>query len=123
AGMAIRRASKAQLRALFTPEQQRKFDATSGEDSGVRAEVESLVRTSPAIAARLGSLTRVSPTGATTTTSLINEQVLALKGSSTFLLRGSSGAETVKVFWEKSPPSAPARIVRLETAQGESFGP
>ncbi len=89
-GMAIRQAAKAQLRALLTPEQQRKFDANPGgaEDLEVRAYVVSFLESSPIIAARVGVVTRVSSVGLYSVV-VSTDRDLSLKGTYSYEVVGS----------------------------------
>jgi hypothetical protein len=121
-GAAIRQAAKAQVRALLTPEQQQKFDANpnGAENLEERAFVNSFLKSSPAIAARLGPITRLTPVERIVTTSDVSEQIYAKAGSYLYRVQGSTGTETLNVYWEKTSPSAP---VKIESSTGETIPP
>jgi RNA polymerase sigma factor (sigma-70 family) len=124
-GIAIRKAAQAQVRALLTLEQQQKFDANpnGAEDLAERAFVGSFLKTSPAIAARLGTITRLTLAGSTVTTATTDERIQAKAGNYSYRVQGSAGAETLKVYWEKASPSAPFKIVKIEGRAGETIRP
>ncbi len=124
-GAAIRQATQAHIRALLTPEQQQKFDANpnGAEDLEERAFVGSFLKTSPAITARLGTITRLTLAGSTVTTATTDEQIQAKAGSYSYRMQGSAGAETFKVYWEKAAPSAPIKIVKIEGNGGKIIQP
>jgi len=123
-GAAIRQATKAQIRALLTLEQQQKFDANpnGAEDLEERAFVGSFLKTSPVIAARLGAITRVTPAGSTVTIATTDEQIQAKAGNYVYRVQGSAGTETLKVYWVKRPPES-FKIVKIEGGAGETIQP
>ena len=123
-GKAIRQAAQAQVRALLTPAQQQKFDANpnGAEDLAERAFVGSFLKTSPAIAARLGAITQLTLAGSAVTIATTDEQLQFRTGSYSYRVQGSAGAETLKVYWEKAP-SAPVKIVKIEGRAGETIQP
>ena len=124
-GAAIRQATKAQIRALLTPEQQQKFDANpnGAENLAERAFVSSFLKSSPGIAARLGTITRLTPVERIVTTANVSEQAQAKAGSYLYRVQGSTGTETLNVYWEKTSPSAPVKIVKIESSTGETIQP
>jgi hypothetical protein len=125
-GAPIWKAAKAEVRALLTPEQQQKFDANpnGAEDMEERAFVISFLKTAPAIAARVGAVTRVMPADSSVTTTFgINEQVQTMTGKYVYKVQGSAGTETFKVSWEKPSPSEPIKIAKIEGSAGETFQP
>ena len=124
-GAAIRQAAKAQVRALLTPEQQQKFDTNpnGAEDMEEQTFVSSFLKNSPAIAARVGTVTRVTPGGSSYTTYDVDQPTQSMKGNYVYKVQGSAGDETFKVYWEKSSPSAPIKIVKIEGSAGETIQP
>jgi RNA polymerase sigma factor (sigma-70 family) len=123
-GTAIRQTTNAQIRALLTPEQRQKFDANpnGAEDLEERALVGSFLKTSPVIAARLGTITRVTPAGSTVTFATNDELILAKAGNYVYRVQGTAGVETLKVYWVKRPPEA-FKIVKIEGRAGETIQP
>ena len=120
----IRQNARAHTRALLTPEQQRKFDANpnGAEALKEKAFVGSFLKSSPVIAARLGTITRVTPGGSTVTFATNDDQIQAKAGNYVYREQGSAGAETLKVYWVKRP-SAPVKIVKIESRAGETIQP
>jgi hypothetical protein len=119
-GHDIRQAAKAQVRALLTPEQQSKLDANPNglEDLEERAYVEKFLRSSPAVAARVGVVTRLSVSQSSTTS---RAGAPISSGSLGYRIVGSTGTEMLKVYWERPLPTAPIAIVRLETSDGTAI--
>lgn len=122
-GALIRRATRAQIRALLTPEQRQKFDANpnGAEDLEQRANAVAFIKTSPAIAARFGPITHVSLAHATLRTAVADEQVQAMHGSHTFRVQGPGGADAITVYWRKRSSDAASEIIRAETKSGETI--
>lgn len=121
-GRVIRQAAKAQVRALLTPEQQQKFDANPNglEDLEERAFVRNYLMTSANVAARVGTVTRLSLVESSTTS--INEARIS-SGYLSFKVEGSGRTETLKVFWERPTAADPIKIVKLTGADGEAIRP
>jgi hypothetical protein len=123
-GASIREAASAQVRALLTPEQQQKFDAnpTGIEDLEERAYVVNFLRSSQDIAARVGTVTRVSSVGLPSAIES-NDQDLSLKGTYTYEVIGSMRSETFKIYWERASPTAQVQIVEVKDGDGETIQP
>jgi hypothetical protein len=121
-GREIRQAAKAQVRALLTPEQQQKFDANPNglEDLEERAFVRNYLMTSANVAARVGTVTRLSLVESSTT--LINEARIS-SGYLSFKVEGSGRTEILKVSWERPTAADPIKIVKLTGADGEAIQP
>ena len=124
-GAEIHRAAAAQARALLTPEQQRKYDDNPGgvEDLEERAFVIAYIKSSPAIAARLGSVTAVSHGTGSFFKSTVDGQIQAMKGSYAFYVRGSIRADAVSVDWVKASVTAPITVVKIVAGAGDVIGP
>ncbi len=121
-GREIRQAAKAQVRALLTPEQQQKFDANPNglEDLEERAYVRSYLMTSPNVAARVGTVSRLSPVESSTVS--LNEARIS-SGSFTFKVVGSLATENLKAFWERPTATDPIKIVKVVGNTGETIQP
>jgi Spy/CpxP family protein refolding chaperone len=124
-GASIWKAAKAEVRALLTPEQQQKFDTNpnGAEDMEARAFVRSILKTAPAVAARVGTVARVTPGESWVATTLVNEQPQAMKGNYVYKVEGSAGTGTFKVSWEKPSPSEPINIIKIEGSAGDTTQP
>jgi RNA polymerase sigma factor (sigma-70 family) len=124
-GTGIRQEAKSEVRALLTPEQQQKLDANPNrvDDLVARASVISFIKTSPAIATRLGPVRALSLTAATLTTMRMDEQTEIVKGSYTYNVRGGSGTERLKIHWEKGGSSTPVQVTGIENDAGETIRP
>jgi Spy/CpxP family protein refolding chaperone len=127
-GAAIWKAAKAEVRALLTPEQQQKFDTNpnGAEDMEARAFVRSILKTAPAVVARVGTVTkvtRVTPDESWVATTLVNEQPQSMKGNYVYKVEGNAGTGTFKVSWEKPSPSEPINIIKIEGSAGETIQP
>jgi hypothetical protein len=111
-GPGINQAARAQVRALLTPQQQQRWDAnpTGAEDLEERAYVKSFVRSSPEISAQVGAVVRSVVVGRMYGSSSRSQ---ALKGRYTYKITGSTGSETLKIYWVRLAPGAPITIVRL----------
>jgi len=57
------------------------------------------------------------------TTANVSEQAQAKAGSYLYRVQGSTGTETLNVYWEKTSPSAPVKIVKIESSTGETIQP
>jgi RNA polymerase sigma factor (sigma-70 family) len=124
-GASIWKAAKAEVRALLTPEQQQKFDTNpnGAEDMEARAFVRSILKTAAAVAARVGTVARVTPGESWVATTLVNEQPQAMKGNYVYKVEGSAGTGTFKVSWEKPAPSEPINIIKIEGSAGDTTQP
>ncbi len=121
-GRQIRQVAQAQIRALLTPEQQKKFDANPNglEDLEERAYVRSYLMTSPNVAARVGTVSRLSLMESSTVS--LNEARIS-SGSFTFKVVGSLGTEPLKVYWERPTAADPIKIVKVVGNAGEPIQP
>ena len=122
-GGAISRATKAQVRALLTPEQQAKFDANpnGAEDLDIRADVVAFIKSAPAISLRLGLVSTVSPLGGSISTSLFNDQPASMRGTYSYRVKGGVKTATLKISWEKTSPSAAVKILKIEEENGPAI--
>ncbi len=121
-GREIRQAAKARIRALLIPEQQKKFDANPNglEDLEERAYVRSYLMTSPNIAARVGTVARLSLTESSTVS--VNDARIS-SGSFTFKVEGNVSTEALKVYWERPTATDPIKIVKVFGNTGETIQP
>jgi RNA polymerase sigma factor (sigma-70 family) len=115
--------AKAELRALLTPEQQKKFDAQFGQE---RPEITSMTKflvSSPAIAERLGAIVSVKPGDAVAVVSFADPQVQSRvqsrKGHTSFEVRGRNGTETLTVYWESALSGSGITVTEVDDADGK----
>jgi Spy/CpxP family protein refolding chaperone len=117
-GRAIRQAATAQIRALLTPEQQKKFDANPNgiEDLEERGYARNFLAHSPAVIARVGPVRQLS----LKSSSLISENGIRSSGGTfTFQVMGENRTETLKISWERSNPGDPIQIDKIMNADGD----
>lgn len=125
-GAPIRQASKAQIRALLTPEQQQKFDANpnGAEDLAEKAFVTAFIKSAPAVVAHFGTITRMIPGDSSLNFVDVNGAGSSLKGGTyTFAVQGSTTSGTITVYWEKPAPTEPIKIGRVEGPGGATIQP
>ena len=116
ASIPIVQATKAAVRAVLTPEQQAKFDANpnSQPDMEEKAYVVSAIRSSSALAARLGAITRVRLSESSI--SSVNDQLL--NGEYHYRVTGATGSETLTIQWKRTPSTGTFVIVKVAGEDG-----
>jgi len=112
----IFQATRAQVRAVLTPEQQAKFDAnpTGAPDMEEKAFVSSVIKSSPGLIARLGAISRVVSRRASVT--IGDEQVL--NGEYRCRVVGASRTENLTVSWERAPETGAISIIKVVGEDG-----
>jgi hypothetical protein len=121
-GAPIRKSANERIRALLTPDQQKRYDAnpTGALDLAVRAYVKDYLLSSPTIAARIGSVSQAALRGTTVQSS---DQNSAISGSYVFRVTGSTGLETYTLYWQAASPTAQVDITRIEGRDGAVINP
>jgi hypothetical protein len=116
--MPINQATRAAIRAVLTPEQQAKLDANPNllPDMEERTYVTSAIKSSAALAARLGAIARV--TIGNTSVMSSNEQVL--HGEYHFRVVGATGSVSLTVQWQRSPSTGAITIVKVTGDDGSA---
>jgi len=111
-GVEIGRSARAQVRALLTPEQQKKWNAnpTGAEDLAEKAYIKNFIMSSPEIAAQVGTVAKATLSGSMLGSNNLNPPS---KGRYTYLVVGSMSSETLKIYWERPFPGAPLTIIRI----------
>jgi hypothetical protein len=117
---AIRQAAGAEVTMLLTPEQQQIMDANQhtvfSQSAEVRAKVASFLRTSSAIAARVGTVTRLVMVSSSD--SSVNDGPPS-SGTFSYTVIGKTKTETLEVYWKKPAPDSPANVVELTGSDGK----
>jgi hypothetical protein len=108
--------TKAEIRALLTPEQQVKWDANpnSAPDLEERAYVTSVIKSSSILTARLGVITRVIPSNTSVTS--VDDQVLS--GVYHYRVIGATGSTSLTVNWERAAETGVISIVKVTGSDG-----
>lgn len=126
-GAEVFQAARQEVRALLTPEQQKKFDAdpTGLQLSGVRTSVKAFIKASSAIVARLGSVVRLSSAGPGVVKFLwdASGRIQVMKGEFAYDVQGTHRSEIFKVYWEKPSPNEVVKIIKIEGNSGEVILP
>jgi hypothetical protein len=139
-GTAIRQNARAKIRALLTSSQQQIYDAAPQRLGGgsmhdpanpdlaqhreTREFLAGLIKNSPAVAARLGPIGGVAPTGRSDShTTFSYGQLLSMRGRDRFNVQGSARSEVLTVEWEKPSASAPITIARIYGENGDVIAP
>jgi hypothetical protein len=121
-GREFREASRDQIRMLLTPDQQKKRDALRTAADTVMLEekkfAEAALRASSAVTARVGSIALISSAGGQTQTTGDLRS-----GKSFFEVVGQKKTEKLAVFWEKSGPNAPYKLIKIESPDGGTLKP
>lgn len=116
----LHKATREQIRALLTPDQQQKFDANPRQliDLEERAFVLAFIQASSAIAQRFGSETTLSLKGSTRSTTASKQQQESMKGTYTYLITGNKRTEGIVVSWVRDRPSMSIRITAVVCGDG-----
>jgi len=121
-GQEARQSSKALIQAMLTPEQRQKLDtlrsAERQHNADERKELQTLLKNSAAVTARVGSIKSFE-----STTSFVSDNGKNRSGKATCKATGTQRTEMLTVYWEKSPASAAMKIVKLEGPTGEQIQP
>jgi hypothetical protein len=118
-GAPYRQAARDQVRALLTPEQLSKMEsdqqAQMGRVVAERKAIEDPVRASPGVVAKVGRVVSMALTGSSMD---IDPKTRLQRGTYSYRVVGSTGAENLTINWEKDA-AGQLRIVRIATATGE----
>jgi hypothetical protein len=122
-GAKFSQSAKTEVEALLTPRQKLKLAANPNlvPDLAERAYVTSFIKSSSAIAARLGVIAHVSLKGANTYIVSSDDRVESTKGSYNCNVRGSSGRELLKIYWEREPSTGEIKIIKIESGAGAAL--
>lgn len=119
-GAKFRQAASVQIRALLTPEQRHRLDANrrgaQAQAAAEQAIMANFIRSSKAIAARLGTVASMSLLGSSSMS--IDE---SRKGDYVYNVVGSTSSETLKLYWEQTSPTDQVKVVRIEGNGGEAI--
>jgi hypothetical protein len=119
-GAKFRQAASAQIRALLTPEQRQRLDASrhgvQAQAAAEQAIMANFIRSSKVIAARLGTVASMSLLGSSSMS--IDE---SRKGDYVYSVVGSTSSETLKLYWEQTSPTDQIKIVKIEGNNGETI--
>lgn len=120
AGVAIRKATNAQVRALLTPEQQVKFDAnpSGSEVIEVRVSLAAMLKTVPAVTALTGQVSRAVPQGGEATIWSTGEVVPGAEGAYTYRITGATATVTLIVTWSRLAGSGVVQITGIADENG-----
>jgi hypothetical protein len=121
-GREYREAAKEQIHMLLTPEQRKKKDdlrtAAEMTESEERKFAENALRTSSAVAGRVGTVAMIVPSGGQIETARD-----VRKGRQHFEVTGKLKTEKLTVVWERSPASGPLKLIRIEDQNGHTVKP
>jgi hypothetical protein len=116
-GRAIRQAAAAQIRALLTPEQQKRFDANPNgiEDLEERGYARDVLAHSPAVIARVGPVKQLS---LQSSAAISENNARISSGSFRFKVMGANSTEALKIYWERASLGDPIRITKITDTDG-----
>ena len=118
--MAIRQAASAEVRALLLPEQQQKLDAAQhavfSQAAEVRAAVASFLRSSPVIAARVGTVTRLAMESSSDASF---NGAPPSSGTFDYTVVGGAKTEKLHVYWKRPAPDGSVNVVEITGSDGQ----